>query len=118
MADVKRGRPFLSSLLSSFSQDDIDPVGRNLTQCYAHAVKVDHHFGEAIFGDKIEQFVDGKLNNESSARDAISDAITQAQDRLKNLRKHSDKKIQQFAKSKAAQYVANMKFPGLAPSRR
>ena len=64
MADMKRRRQFLSSLLSSFSQDDIDPVGRNLTQCYAHAVEVGHHFGGAIFGDKIEKFVDGKFDSQ------------------------------------------------------
>jgi hypothetical protein len=54
----RRRRQFLSSLLSSFSQSgELDPVGRNLTQAYAHALKADHRFSEAIFGAKIETFV-------------------------------------------------------------
>jgi hypothetical protein len=44
---------FLSSLLASFSQSSaIDPIGRNLTKCYACALEEKHEFYEAIFGPK------------------------------------------------------------------
>jgi len=54
---------FLSSLLASFSESSgTDPIGRNLTKCYAHALAAEHQFYEAVFGTKFAKLL-GKLDN-------------------------------------------------------